>query len=207
MRLRNLQLLLKYCRWAGRGFLITLLRRYHFVAEVASNPLPVAVRRGTSLDCVWPCITLSVFFLLVPLDGLSIIFFWLWVRLDRSGWRLDDTTDGWWVTLDRKTAQQECSIYMNLLQWRGQPQGYFFLHFCLSPVSSSFNRRSFMSCCIATPHRFFCRPTTAASVDFCVIILFLQFLSSLLISWTCHLNMESRILSVMYAIPSVFLMT
>src|SRR6218665_727919 len=42
------------------------------------------------------------------------------------------------------------------------------IYFFRSPVCSFFNRRSFMSCCTRSPHRFFCHPRLqASSVDLC----------------------------------------
>ena len=64
-----------------------------------------------------------------------------------------------------------------------------------------------MSCCIMSPHRFFCRTRLRRPLTSAVIILFMEFSSSLLITWPCHLNLASRILSVMQATFSVCLMT
>src|SRR6218665_3293274 len=52
------------------------------------------------------------------------------------------------------------------------------LHFFRSPVCSFFNRRDFMSCCIMTTHRFFCRPRLRRPLTSAVIILFIEFSSS-----------------------------
>src|SRR6218665_3085270 len=60
--------------------------------------------------------------------------------------------------------------------------------------------------CIMSPHRFFCRPRLWCPLTSAVIILFMKFSSSLLITRPYHLNLASRILSVMRATPSVFLM-
>ena len=71
---------------------------------------------------------------------------------------------------------------------------------CLNwSVCSFFNRRDFMSCCIVSSNRFFCRPRLQRPLTSAVIILFIQFLSSLLITWPYHLNLASGILSVMHA--------
>jgi len=60
--------------------------------------------------------------------------------------------------------------------------------------------------CIMSSHRFFYRPRLWRPLTSAVIILFMKFSSSLLITRPYHLNLASRILSVMRATPSVFLM-
>jgi len=68
-------------------------------------------------------------------------------------------------------------------------------HFFWSPVCSFINRRDLKSCCIMFPHRFFCdkfcrhrlqRPLASAAV----IILFMQFSSSLLTTWPIYRNIS-----------------
>src|SRR6218665_765624 len=74
------------------------------------------------------------------------------------------------------------------------------LHFFRSAACSFFNRRDFMSCCVMSPHRFFCRPRLRRPLTSAVIFLFMEF-RPLFSSHdrTYHRNLASRILSVMHA--------
>lgn len=65
------------------------------------------------------CVSLSIFFLLAPLNGeswLSASSVWLWVQPHWWGWGLDATIGDWWVKLDRKKLQQELSKNVFLMQ-------------------------------------------------------------------------------------------
>src|SRR6218665_4034618 len=72
------------------------------------------------------------------------------------------------------------------------------------PMLFLFNRRDFMSCCMMSPHRFLCRPQLRRPLTYAVIILFMEFSSSLLITWPYHHSLASLILSVMHATPACF---
>jgi len=85
--------------------------------------------------------------------GGRVRFRWGWERFSSRG-------------SDESDNMAEARLYLlpawiNSPQGRGQPSGSSLaLHFFRSPVGPMFflNRRDFMSWCIISPHRFFCRP-------------------------------------------------
>src|SRR6218665_1186175 len=59
-------------------------------------------------------------------------------------------------------------VFLNSSQGRSQPLGSFLSTSFDHQLCSFFNRRSFMSCCTRSPHRFFCHlRLQASSVDLC----------------------------------------